>query len=361
MDLEFVGIVNHRDSKVGTPPTGPDFDPDHIRTSALAQESAGYNRVLIANSAVMPESFCTGSFLSAATSKLGFMMAHRPGVAPPTLMARHLGTVDRLSKGRAAVHIIAGADDREVQADGLFNTKEERYRIAAEYVQVMRKMWSSPEPFDHKGEYYTFNGAFAMTRPETGAVPVYWAGTSDLALDIAGQVADVYALAGDTYEAVGALAKKALTSAERHERDLKILMTTVVILGDTEEAAWDRAHKLYDRVIAQGTPGLMAKHEKEGDKPAAKQWQTLYERAQEGDVLDDCLWMGLNKAFKGRGNNSCLVGTPEQVANALMKYRRLGITRYLLRSPDHGRDTQIIGRDLLPLVREKAAAMEASL
>lgn len=358
MDIEFVGIVNHRPSSVGGPPPSSDFDTDYIRTSALAQESAGYDRVLIANTTIMPESFAIGSYLSSATSRLGFMMAHRPAVAPPTLMARHLATVDRLSKGRAAVHIIAGADDREVQADGLFNTKEDRYRMAAEYVEVMRRVWSSPEPFDFKGEYYTFNGAYAMVRPEKGAIPVYWGGTSDLALDLAGKCADVYALAGDTFNGVGELTQKALDAARRYNRDLKVLMTMVIIVGETEEAAWDRAHKLYDRVVAQNEAGIMAKHEKEGDKPAGLAWQRLLERSKEGDVLDKCLWMGLNKAFRGRGNNSVLVGTAEQIADSLMEYRRRGVTRYLLRGPDQDNDAAIIGRDLIPLVRAKAAELE---
>jgi alkanesulfonate monooxygenase len=54
-------------------------------------------------------------------------------------------------------------------------------------------------------------------------------------------------------------------------------------------------------------------------------------RSQEGDRLDRCLWTGLNRACQGRGNNSVLVGTPSQVADSLMEYRRLGVTRFLLR------------------------------
>ena len=359
MELEVVGIVSHRAGAVGAAPPPLDFDPDHILASALSQEAAGYDRVLVANAATMPESFMIGAHLAPQTSRLGFMLAHRPGFVAPTVTARTLATLDRFSHGRAAVHIIAGADDREVRADGAFNTKDERYRVAAEYVEVMRKVWSSPEPFDFSGEFYRFEGAHALVRPTGGAIPVYWGGTSDLALDLAGRCADVYALGGDTLAGAGELAGKALAAGVRHGRAIDVLMTIVVIVGESEGAAWDRAARLLAAVearIDQGDRGIVANHEKAGDKPSAGGFQRLAERAKEGDRLDSCLWMGLNRAYRGRGNNSVLVGTAEQVADSLMAYRRLGITRFLLRGPDQDKDATIIGGDLIPLLRNKIAA-----
>jgi alkanesulfonate monooxygenase len=359
-DLEIVGIVNHR----GAAGEGADldFDPEQIRQSALSQEAAGYDRVLIANSVVMPESFSIGAYLTGVTDRLGFMLAHRPGPVMPTAAARNLATLDRLSQGRAAVHIIAGADDREVQADGAFNTKEERYHLAAEYVEVMRRMWSSPEPFDFDGEFYKFRGAFASVRPTGGAVPVYWGGTSQLALDLAGKIADVYATGGDTFAGAGDLSGRVHAAAVRHGREIKVLMTMVILLAETEDAAWDRAELLYQKVAAQteaGARGItMGKHDDADEKPAAGAFQRMLAQSKQGNRLDRCLWTGLNKAYKGRGNNSVLVGTPQQVAESLMEYRRLGITRFLLRSPDQLRDAAIIGGELVPELKAMIVAQE---
>lgn len=361
MDLEVVGLVHHQAAAVGGAPPALDFDPEHIRESALSQEAAGYDRVLIANAASTPDSFPIGAYLSHVTSKLGFMLAHRPGFIAPTMAARMLATLDRLSAGRAAVHIIAGADDREVQADGAFNTKEERYLRAGEYVDVMRRVWSSPEPFDYDGEFYKFRGAFASVRPGGGALPVYWGGTSDLAIDLAGRWCDVYALGGDTLAGAGELSSKALAAAKKYGRDISVLMTIVIIIGETEAAAWERADTLLKDVmarIAQGDRGAVAAHVKDGERPAAGAFQRMLDRTKEGDRLDKCLWTGLNKAYQGRGNNSVLVGTAEQVADSLMDYRKLGITRFLLRGPAQKEDAVIIGRDLIPLLRQKIAHEE---
>ncbi len=363
-DFEIVGIVNHRPGGVGDPPAKADFDPEFITQVGKVQDDAGYDRVLIANAATMPESFAIAAYLAPQTTRLGFMMAHRPGPVQPTYAARHLATLDRLSNGRAAVHVIAGADDREVQADGGFNTKEERYHLAAEYVEVMRKMWSSAEPFDWDGEFFKYRNAMAQVRPTGGAMPVYWGGTSDLALDLCGKVADVYALGGDSFAGAGELAGKALAAAKRHGRDVKVLMTMVVICAETEDAAWDRAQRIYDRVIEQAGPGgpagILHAHEKQGDKAAAGAFQRMLDQSKEGDRLDRCLWTGLNKAYGGRGNNSVLVGTPETIADSLMEYRRLGITRLLLRGPDQINDAPVIGRELVPELKRMIVAEEAA-
>jgi len=362
-DLEIVGIVNHKPGGVGDPPSALDFDPDFIRDVGQVQDKAGYDRVLIANAASMPESFATAAFLAPQTQRLGFMLAHRPGPVQPTYAARHLATIDRLSNGRAAVHIIVGADDREVQADGSFTTKDERYHLAGEYVEVMRKVWSAAEPFDFDGEFFKYRGASSLVRPAGGAMPVYWGGTSDLALDLCGKVADVYAQGGDTFEGAGRLAAKAHAAAEAHGREIKVLMTMVIICAETEDAAWQRAATIEAKVtdlIGRGADkGIMSAHEKKGDKAAAGAFQRMLEQSKQGDRLDRCLWTGLNKAYGGRGNNSVLVGTPDQIADSLMEYRRLGITRFLLRGPDQINDAPMIGGELVPELKRQIAAQEA--
>ena len=45
------------------------------------------------------------------TERLGLMIAHRPGFTQPTLAARQLATLDQLTGGRVAVHIITGGTD----------------------------------------------------------------------------------------------------------------------------------------------------------------------------------------------------------------------------------------------------------
>jgi alkanesulfonate monooxygenase SsuD/methylene tetrahydromethanopterin reductase-like flavin-dependent oxidoreductase (luciferase family) len=64
------------------------------------------------------------------------------------------------------------------------------------------------------------------------------------------------------------------------------------------------------------------------------------------------------RAIGAPGNTSCLVGTPEQVAAAVLKYYRLGIPSFLLRGFENPQGTMAIGRDLIPLIRASAAEID---
>ncbi len=56
-----------------------------------------------------------------------------------------------------------------------------------------------------------------------------------------------------------------------------------------------------------------------------------------------------------QGNSTGLVGTPEQVADAMLDYYDLGIDHFLIRGFEPLQDAIDYGRDLLPAVRELAA------
>ncbi len=99
------------------------------------------------------------------------MLAHRPGFVAPTLAARQLATLDQFSDGRLAVHIISGGEDAEQQRDGDFLTHDERYARTDEYLDVVRRTWTSEAPFDHQGRFYRFKGRAVVRLP--GAEAVY--------------------------------------------------------------------------------------------------------------------------------------------------------------------------------------------
>ena len=83
----------------------------------------------------------------------------------PTIAARAAATIDQLSGGRLALHIIVGNSDADQQREGDFSPKEERYARAAEYLDVMRKVWTSTKPFDYEGRFYRFKDVFSEAKP----------------------------------------------------------------------------------------------------------------------------------------------------------------------------------------------------
>ncbi|MNY02635.1 alkanesulfonate monooxygenase [compost metagenome] len=75
--------------------------------------------------------------------------------------------------------------------------------------------------------------------------------------------------------------------------------------------------------------------------------------------MDQRLWTAIARETGGRSNSTGLVGTPEQVAEALLAYYDIGVTTFLIRGFDPLEDAIDYGRELIPRVREEVARREA--
>lgn len=81
--------------------------------------------------------------------------------------------------------------------------------------------------------------------------------------------------------------------------------------------------------------------------------------ALESDVHDERLWMPIARATGALGNTSCLVGTAEQVAEAILKYYRLGVDSFLIRGFDPLTDAIEFGRELIPRIKARAIEIDS--
>ena len=69
--------------------------------------------------------------------------------------------------------------------------------------------------------------------------------------------------------------------------------------------------------------------------------------------------MGIARATTAPGNSTALVGTPEQVAESILRYYDVGIDALLIRGFDAYADTTLYGKELIPAIRERVAARDA--
>jgi len=357
MTVEFIGFIGTNAASETHPYKGPIIDKAYVEAMAEAHESGGFDRVLIAFHATSPESILVANHIASVTTRLGLMIAHRPGFTAPTLAARQLATLDQFSGGRVAVHIITGASDQEMRQDGDHLTKDERYARTDEYLDIVRGEWSSPKPFDFKGNYYHVERAYGAVKPFNGAhLPIYFGGSSDAAIPVAGKHADIYALWGETQAQVRETISRVRAEAAKWGRSPRFSLSLRPVLAETEEAAWKRAKAIEDRARdVREQAGLKTS----GHTPPNAGSQRLLEAAAQGTRLDKRLWTGVAAITGATGNSTGLVGTPEQVAEAMLDYHDLGVTTFLIRGFDPLDDAIAYGRDLIPLVRERIAARDA--
>ncbi|MFZ2998649.1 LLM class flavin-dependent oxidoreductase [Sphingobium sp.] len=355
MPCEIVGLHYFANSSEIHPKRGV-FDPAFIRDYAIAHEEAGFDRILIGQTATWPDGLATAAHVAAATSRLKFMIAHRPGFVAPTMAARMFATLDQISGGRVGVHIITGASDIETQCDGDFLTKDERYRRSREYVDILRAIWTSDRPFDYEGDNYRFNGGYADVKPVQDAIPIFWGGASDRAIELGAQCADIYAVGPGTLEQTGALVSRFRAEAVKHGRNPGISMSMRVIIGETEEAAWAKAAAVLEAVTGVQAGGMTLGREKEAGDPGTRDALAL---AALGARVDDRLWTGITQATRGRLHATALVGTAEQVTQSLMAYYDIGVDRFLLNGFYTIDDVRLFGKELIPMIRAAVADRDA--
>ncbi len=356
MPVTFIGYIGFNDtSEIHNATRTRVLDKAYVEAAARAQEEGGFDRVLVPFGSNTPESQIVAAHAAAITSRLGFLIAHRPGFTAPTVAARQLATLDQLSGGRVAVHIITGGADSEMAKDGDHTVKDDRYARTDEYLTILRREWSDEAPFDHEGRFYNVVQAFSAVKPTN--LPVFSGGSSPAAIDVAGRHADVYALWGETQKLVQESVAAVSASAVRQGRvPPGFSLSLRPVIAGTEEAAWKKAAEIVEQVRAlRDTAGAAT----EGHAPPNAGSQRLLETAAQGYRVDKRLWTGVAAVAGAQGNSTGLVGTPEQVADAMLDYYDLGIDHFLIRGFEPLQDAIDYGRDLLPAVHELVARRDA--
>jgi alkanesulfonate monooxygenase len=354
MPVEFIGMIATQEASEVLPLQGPPIDPDFTARFARAHEESGFDRILIGYGSRWPDGWQVANHAVRATERLKILLAHRPGFVAPGLTARQAVSFDHLTGGgRLALHIITGGDEADQRREGDFLSHDERYRRTGEYLHIVRRLLAEPAPFDFAGEFYRVEDASVPVRPVTAdGIPIFFGGASEAALDVGARYADVYMLWGEPLAQARERLEQTRAAAERHGRTLRFSLSVRPILAPTEAQAWARAEEIAEQALAQRQRFLGARGRREDSSVGSAR---LRAAAVESDVHDQRLWTKVAAITGAAGNSTALVGTPEQVAEALLAYVDLGFDTLLIRGFHPLQDAIDYGRELLPLVRAEVA------
>ena len=330
----------------------------YVTEAARTHEAAGFDMVLVGYSSSSAEGFLVALHAAEHTERLSYLVAHRPGFVAPTLMARKIATFDHLTGGRLAVHIITGKTDDEQEGDGDFTPKAERYRRATEYLELMQLAWSNERPFDFSGAFYQVKRRpFRCTSAAEPHPPLFFGGASEGALQMGAQRCDIYAIYAEplasTRERMSQFRAQAAALGEPSGFNVSVRP----IIAASEGQAWDKANKILAAMTGEDSKKGWSRQESTSG-PVDNAGRRLMGFALESDIHDERLWMPIARATGALGNTSCLVGTPEQVAEAILQYYRLGVGSFLIRGFDPHNDTVEFGRELIPRIKAGAAAID---
>jgi alkanesulfonate monooxygenase SsuD/methylene tetrahydromethanopterin reductase-like flavin-dependent oxidoreductase (luciferase family) len=125
------------------------------------------------------------------------------GFRHPALLAKMAATLQALSAGRCILAIGGGWREEEYRAYGYpFPSAAVRIKQLAEAVEILRRMWTEPEP-TFQGRYFHIDRAYCVPRPDPLPPLMIGGGGEQLLLPLAARVADIWDLYhGNTYDRV---------------------------------------------------------------------------------------------------------------------------------------------------------------
>jgi FMNH2-dependent dimethyl sulfone monooxygenase len=278
-----------------------------------------------------------------ATQKLKVIAAVHPGLWQPGVLAKLGATADHLSNGRFAVNVVSGwFKDEFTHLGEPWLEHDERYRRSAEFLQVLRKIWTE-DNVDFRGDFYRIHDFTLKPKPlNTPGRPnpeIFQGGNSTAARRNGGHYADWYFSNGKDFDGVTEQVVEVRDHARDAGREVRFGLNGFIIARDTEKEAKEVLREIVDKA----------------NRPAVEGFRSAVQQA--GNSTSDKRGMWADSTFEdlvqyNDGFRTQLIGTPEQIAERVAAYRKRGVDLILGGFLHFQEEIEYFGSRVLPLVRE---------
>ena len=205
------------------------------------------------------------TMIGAVTSRLGLGITYSTTYYEPFHVARLFGTLDLMTKGRAAWNVVTSLNNSEAENFGRVEhlAHDVRYERADEFMEVVLGLWDSWEDgallvdkptgqfadpdkvhaLHHKGKYFSAKGPLPVPRSPQGHPVLIQAGQSGRGRSFAGRWGElifvVYPNLAAGQKQYGEL-KAAVTAAGRNPNEVSVCPACYVCVADSQQAAEEK-------------------------------------------------------------------------------------------------------------------------
>ncbi len=283
--------------------------------------------------------------LLAATERLKVIAAILPGPWHPAVVAKLGASADQLFGGRWAVNVVSGWFQGEFEALGLpWLEHDARYRRSREFIKVMKGIWTE-DNFSFQGEFYQINNFTLKPKPAQHPHPeIFQGGNSRAAQENAGTVSDWYFMNGNTPEGHRAQIENVSALASANRRRVRFGANAFVIARETEREAQEQLEAIIGAADAEAVQAFGQAVRQAGQ--ASPEGKGMWQDSGFRDLVQD------NDGFRTN-----LIGTPEQIAERIVRLKRLGVNLILCGFLHFQEEVRFFGERVLPLVRELERAL----
>jgi FMN-dependent oxidoreductase (nitrilotriacetate monooxygenase family) len=298
--------------------------------------------------------------LAPVTRHIGLVCTATTTYEEPYLVARRFASLDLISGGRSGWNVVTSANDAEAANFGRERhpPKAERYKRAAEFVDVVRGLWDSwdddaftldkasgrfydPDKrhvLDHKGEHFRVKGPLTVARSPQGQPVIVQAGASDEGRQLAAETAEVVFCAHQSVADARAFYADVKGRMQRVGRDpehLKIMPGLGVMVGRTRAEAQAQWQQLQDLIPPEVGVQLASKYlawdlrglDIDGPVPVVPQDRGAPTRSallSETARADGLTIRQLYQRIAGGRGHFQLVGSPTDIADTMQDWLESG-------------------------------------
>jgi dimethylsulfone monooxygenase len=258
----------------------------------------------------------------------------------PILAAKQAATVDHITGGRFVLNVVTGWHRPEIEMFGLpMLGHDERYDMAAEWLEIIRRMWTEDEEFDFEGRYYRVKGAQLNPKPiRKPYPPIMNAGGSEKGRHFAARYCDIAFVSFDPADLENArvrIANYRKLAREEYGREIQIWAASYVVQRETEKEARDFYHYYV--------------HEK-GDWEAATNLVEMLGLNSQGMTPEAV--RAMKEHFIAGWGGYPLVGSNDQVVDGLAKLADIGLDGTVMSWPRYEDGMRQFQRVTLPALKE---------
>jgi alkanesulfonate monooxygenase SsuD/methylene tetrahydromethanopterin reductase-like flavin-dependent oxidoreductase (luciferase family) len=266
------------------------------------------------------ETYTWAAGIAASTHRAGVFSTSHISLTHPIVAAKQSTVIDHISGGRYALNIVTGWNQPEFEMFGMsMMTHEERYACAEEWVTLVKRLWCEEDAFDHEGRFYRIKKGYLQPKPIQAPYPAIMnAGASERGRHFAAKYCDlVYTVirTGGIDECRAHVEAYHRLAREEYGREVRVWTLVNIVQGETER----EAREFYRYYV----------HEK-GDWDAARNMIDTFMLEINARNYPPEKIKPLQEAFIQGWGGLPVIGTKEQVVDALLALSRAGLDGVLL-------------------------------
>lgn len=313
-------------------------------------EECGIDSLLVDFGFAKPDPMLLAAILGQGARKIKFILAYRSGLFSPAMFVQQLNTLSALIDGRLLLNIVAGYSPEEQRGYGDFLSHDERYERTEEFLAACRAFWNGAIEVNFSGKHYRVEKGKLKTpfvSPDRSFPEIIIGGGSSQAQKLAVREGTCWMQLADAPERIRPGVSAVVASGV--EAGLRLCM----ISRPTHQGAVEAARALIGgEHRARKSDGQSAFIQ----KTDSVSFKAAYQLGDD-EWLTPTLWTG---AVRVQGPTAIsLVGSPAEIADAIMEYKDIGISQFILSGWPKLTEMTFFGRDVLPRIRQREAERAA--